>query len=561
MYELPSFPDAETSTPDFLRQDQQVAADAGAGTTHVLHRDFETRSQLDLKKVGAHKYAVHPTTECLCAAYAVDGGPVQLWLPGDPPPEVWLEAAHNPNWIAAAHNDQFETAIEQHILAPRFGFPLIPIERHRCTQAMALALGLPAKLSTAANALELANRKDAAGERLMHQMSKPRRARKGEDRDAVHWFDDAERLQRLYTYGTQDVEVERELHDWLLSLPPAEQLLWQLSSTINGRGFCFDRSFAGAARQIARAAAPEIDSELTRITGGAVTGINQIARLQVWLQEQGCSIESLDKKVLGKLLLDPELPPHVQQVLELRLGGAQAAVKKIDALLTRADDDDRVRDAFRYHGAATGRWSGEGFQPQNLKRPTVKDISAAIAAVSTGDYAHVRSLYPKPLAVVGDCTRSMIVATPGHMLIGGDLNSIESRILADVAAKIGSSTAIVASTPLAIHAMSPIALRPARSFGLHPGPTRRTARSGASARPAIWRSATWAGSTPGANSSRTGSPTPRSNNSKPAGVRSTRRSSSSGTRLTVQLGWQCANAVALSAAVRSHSKATVPFCS
>src|SRR5215813_13896681 len=80
---------------------------------------------------------------------------------------------------------------------------------------------------------------------------------------------------------------------------------------------------------------------------------------------------------------------HEQQVLELRLGGAQAAVKKIDALLTRADDDDRVRGAFRYHGAATGRWAGEGFQPQNLKRPTVEDINAAIAAVSTGDYAHV----------------------------------------------------------------------------------------------------------------------------------------------------------------------------
>jgi hypothetical protein len=42
-------------------------------------------------------------------------------------------------------------------------------------------LGLPAKLGMAADALELANRKDAAGERLMHQMSKPRRPRKGED--------------------------------------------------------------------------------------------------------------------------------------------------------------------------------------------------------------------------------------------------------------------------------------------------------------------------------------------------------------------------------------------
>jgi len=137
--------------------------------------------------------------------------------------------------------------------------------------------------------------------------------------------------------------------------------------------------------------------------------------------------------VIEKLLFNSELPPHVQQVLELRLGGAQAAVKKIDALLTRADDDDRVRCAFRYHGAATGRWSGEGFQPQNLKRPMVEDINAAIAAVSTGDYAHVCSLYPKPLSVVGDCSRPMIVAAARHELIGGDLSAIESRVLAHVA--------------------------------------------------------------------------------------------------------------------------------
>ena len=40
---------------------------------------------------------------------------------------------------------------------------------------------------------------------------------------------------------------------------------------------------------------------------------------------------------------------------------------------------------------ATGRWAGEGLQPQNLKRPVVDDIDAAIAAVKTGDYQHVHS--------------------------------------------------------------------------------------------------------------------------------------------------------------------------
>ena len=120
----------------------------------------------------------------------------------------------------------------------------------------------------------------------------------------------------------------------------------------------------------------------------------------------------------------------MRRVLELRLGGAQAAVKKIDALLARAGDDNRVRGAFRFHGASTGRWAGEGFQPQNLKRPVVEDLDAAIAAVATGDYEHVKSLYPRPLSVVGDCCRSMICAAPGHVLIGADFSAIESRVLA-----------------------------------------------------------------------------------------------------------------------------------
>ena len=264
-----------------LSLDALTAANVPFGQ-HVLHRDFETRSQVRLQTVGTQRYAANLTSEVLCCAYAVDDDPVQLWRPGDPVPTEFITAAQSRNWIVAAFNDAFETAIEKSIMSVRYGWPVIPIERHRCTQAMCLALGLPARLSAAADALELSHRKDAAGERLMHQTSKPRRPHKDENRDGIYWFEDQERLDRLYSYCSQDVRVERELYNRLPPLSPTEQTIWQLSHQINIRGFHIDRAFAEAARKIAEQAAPEIDQEIAEITAGDVTSINQVAKLTAW---------------------------------------------------------------------------------------------------------------------------------------------------------------------------------------------------------------------------------------------------------------------------------------
>jgi DNA polymerase bacteriophage-type len=85
---------------------------------HLL-RDYESRSTLNLPKVGAQRYARHPETDVHCCAFAVDDGPVELWVPGDPVPQAWVAAARDPEWIVSAFNDQFERCIETHIAAIR----------------------------------------------------------------------------------------------------------------------------------------------------------------------------------------------------------------------------------------------------------------------------------------------------------------------------------------------------------------------------------------------------------------------------------------------------------
>jgi DNA polymerase bacteriophage-type len=140
----------------------QVREFAVAGAVqHVLHRDYETRGVLQLQNVGPWKYAADDRTEVLCCAFCVDDEPVKLWLPGDPVPPEFVEAASNPEWIVCAHNAGFEMAIEHLILRRHHGWPKIPLSRNRCTMAMALALALPPKLELLARALEFVHQKDS----------------------------------------------------------------------------------------------------------------------------------------------------------------------------------------------------------------------------------------------------------------------------------------------------------------------------------------------------------------------------------------------------------------
>jgi DNA polymerase bacteriophage-type len=393
----------------------------------ILHRDIETFSTLNLSKVGPWRYAGDPATGVWCVACAIDDGPVQIWTPGQPVPEEFHVAARDPTWLIAAHNDAFESAIEARVLAPRFGWPLVPIERHRCTMAAALASALPGGLDKAAAALGLELRKDDAGRRLMLQMAKPRAARAGEDPNGIYWHDDPERIRRLQEYCAHDVEVERALFKRLPPLSDSEQALWALDAEINRRGFPVDVALAEAAHTIARERRIAIDREISELTDGRITTANQVTKIEAFLKERGHNVQSVGKRSVAAVLAHK--PDHdVAQLLRLRQEAAKASANKLAALLNLANDD-RLHDTLRFHGAATGRWSGSRFQPQNLARATPTDLEAAIAAVKSGDIARATKLGP-PLAVIGSLSRAMICAPPGRVLVGADYSGIEARVTA-----------------------------------------------------------------------------------------------------------------------------------
>ena len=393
----------------------------------MLIWDVETRSECDLKHEGSFKYAQHPSTTVLCIAYAVDDGPIKLWKPGDGVPPEFVEAARNKDWTSVAHNHQFETLILNYVLK---GWPKIPVERTVCTMANAHAMALPGSLEKVAEVCNMRYQKDKVGHRIMLQVTQPRKPRKDEDPNGVYWHDDPVKLGILYKYCKLDVAATREIAYALPWLSDEEQKVWLLDQKINRQGLYLDEKLLDASENIIVEAHAYILGELTKLTNGQVTTPTQRARILKWLQQFIPALEDLRAPTIADLLDNEKLPEHVRKMLELRQLGAAAAPKKIKALLNRREPDGRVRGAFVYHAAGTGRWSSRGAQVHNMKRSQTEDIEAAIKVIQQGSFKKAAAVYDQPLSVIGDLVRATVSAPKGYVLMGADFSGIEARVSA-----------------------------------------------------------------------------------------------------------------------------------
>jgi len=377
--------------------------------------DFETRSRIPIK-AGAWRYAADATTEVMCLAYRDDDGETHLWHPG-------LDTAHLTRCAEKAtriqaFNAQFELAVWEHIMVPRFGFPAIPMDKWECLMARCAARSLPMDLHSVCIVLGCDVEKDAAGHRLMMKMCKPQK-------DGT-FFDTPEARARLYAYCVADIDAEYAVSRKVPAMPGEEQARWVLDQEINRRGIPVDLPACEMMIDMCRKLVAEGNAELNRITDGALDTVGQHAKIAAY-----CDMpDGADKYKVADALASGHGTPLQRQVLEIRQKLSKTSVAKYDALKRMAGADARVRGTLRFHKATTGRWGGVGFQPHNLPSPPkgVDAIEVLEEIRDDADWAEL--LYGDKLSMASWCVRPTVCASPGKTLYSFDYKAIEGRVLA-----------------------------------------------------------------------------------------------------------------------------------
>lgn len=173
-----------------------------------LHLDYETYSEVDIKKTTTSVYTSAPTTEILMLGWAYDDNTSQLWEPRlGPLPDEVLQGLMNPSVTLKAFNAGFEDGITRHKLGVDVNY-----QRWDDTQIKALSRGFPAKLDDVLKAIGLPT-KEKEGGQLINLFCSP--APKNHKADRYDWTNRPEQWRKFGSYCRQDVTVERNLDRWL----------------------------------------------------------------------------------------------------------------------------------------------------------------------------------------------------------------------------------------------------------------------------------------------------------------------------------------------------------
>jgi DNA polymerase bacteriophage-type len=388
----------------------------------MLFFDLEVYSDVSINDVPFDVYVNHPSTKIVLACAAFDDKAVVAW---QTPEEVeeFVQILRTYQGPLNAWNVSYERSI---IGNNRYG---VKTDLSRWTDTMVLArqVGLPGALKKCVTVPELrvpvedqTKSETALIKRFCMPYEMPKKfAKKPAEFDA----ETASQWAQFVRYCEQDVLSTRHIYNYLIKnfvFDEQEVGVWQLDQLINERGLPIDVVTATHAAEEVKRILSEKTAVMAKVTG--LENPNSVRQLLPWLQARGYRHDSLGKEYV-QAAVEREadrLTPECREVLAIRLDTSKSSVKKFAAMLEGTSPDGRYRNGYRYAGAHTLRWSGRGFQPQNLVRaPTIEEELNRL----------VRHEPATSLDDMSTCIRPMIQASPGKKLGVADLSAIENRAL------------------------------------------------------------------------------------------------------------------------------------
>lgn len=412
--------------------------------------DFETYSEASIRDVGPSKYVEHPSTFPICLAYAIDDGPVRVWVR---PCDLRLESSYDaigllspydvvydqevPSDLFAAigqgaemwaHNAEFDYAVwDQFVDCP------LPVSAWRDSMAMCSYFALPLSLEGATSARKQEHLKDPRGKYLINKLCKPRRLTKKNSEKEWPVSEALQDYADLFLYCAADVEAMRELVMNLpeTSLPEFEQQTWVRTVKSNLLGLPVDLEEVDLMCERLDEYEKTATARMIELTDGAIVKAGSTKKIIAWCSEHGVDLPNVQQKTIDDLLAAGGLPEKVREFFEIRRQLGRVSTKKFFAIRQRTCGDSTVKNNLVYWGAGPGRFAGRGFQPQNLPVLETAEgddaVDHALRALDDG-IDTVELLYDDFMTYASGLVRPMIRAPEGFELVCGDYSSIENRL-------------------------------------------------------------------------------------------------------------------------------------
>jgi len=373
--------------------------------------DFETYCDLDIKLVGAFKYAHHPSCKILCMSYKIDNKHTGLWTPEKPWPKVLKKIPKEDRLYAFGATFEYliwnVTGPKKH---PEY-FKPVPLSQFIDVRALCNRYRMPQDLAKAARALGCATEKMVIGKQLIRICCTP-----GHNPTKQHFKD-------LYKYCKVDTDVLHELWNRLPAdhFTPLEQSLWELTFKMNQRGVPIDIKAVDSIIKYLSTYMESMKNILPDITKGYVQTAGQVQKIRSYCEKQGVVLPNLQAETV-KQYLDTDLPDDVRTVLEIRQLTGLTSVKKF-ITIKNMYHNGYVQGNLNHHRAGTGRWGGQGFQYHNLPRAKRKDPEKWIKKFIK------KEPIDRPIEIAKALIRPMIKAPKGYKLIISDYSAIEYILL------------------------------------------------------------------------------------------------------------------------------------